>query len=154
MAKGSGCPERGRRLRPASNRSRRDAYAADMLNAQRALANNDLGRARMLVDRYIPGQDELEVRGFEWRYLWGRTRGDDDSLSGENRYNVLGLAITPDGKYLASASGWGAGDVQSGTSKDRELVNRMPRPPTVMRLAQSPLRRTIELLRMEREMRR
>ena len=137
MAKGSGCPNRGRgratvaQIGPrCQDRSHRDAYAADMLNAQRALANNDLGRARMLVDRYIPGQDELDVRGFEWRYLWGRTRGDDDLFSGRTSTTSSASRLRRMANTLRQPAGGERAMCESGTSKDRELVNRMPRPPT------------------------
>src|SRR5262249_4345610 len=50
--------------------ARRNAYAAEMHVALQALAENNLGRARDLLDRQQPKAGEEDLRGFEWRYLW------------------------------------------------------------------------------------
>lgn len=96
----------------AQRKSYRDAYSADMLHAQRALTDKNLGLAVLLLDKYSPQQGQPDVRGFEWRLLWQQTRGNDLSVFGKHDYNVLGLAISPDGRHLASVSGWGCGDVK------------------------------------------
>jgi WD40 repeat protein len=54
----------------------RRAYASDMLLCQQALADNNLRRARQLLDRQRPKDGEEDLRGWEWRYLWGCCRGD------------------------------------------------------------------------------
>ncbi len=56
--------------------ARRRAYAADMLLCQEALKANNLRRARLLLDRQRPKSGEEDMRGWEWRYLWQRCRGD------------------------------------------------------------------------------
>ena len=47
--------------------ARQEAYAADMNLAQQALAMNDLGRAKRLLDGHRPRAGEPDLRGWEWR---------------------------------------------------------------------------------------
>ncbi len=56
--------------------ARRRAYAADMNRIQQELSANHLRRARELLGRYYPKAGEKDLRGWEWRYLWQRCRGD------------------------------------------------------------------------------
>jgi WD40 repeat protein len=85
--------------------ARQEAYAADMNLAQHALAMNDLGRAKRLLDGHRPRAGEPDLRGWEWRYLWRECRSD--ALSELCRYSkpVYMVAYAPDGKTLAVA-GW------------------------------------------------
>jgi WD40 repeat protein len=80
---------------------RRNAYAAEMNVAFQSLAENHLGRARELLDRQRPKAGEEDLRGFEWRYLWQRTRGDEiETFDDEGAH---GAAFSPDGKWFAYA---------------------------------------------------
>jgi eukaryotic-like serine/threonine-protein kinase len=54
--------------------TRRLSYASDMSLAQQALAMNDLGRARRLLEAHRPAPGEVDLRGWEWRYLWQECR--------------------------------------------------------------------------------
>ncbi len=58
-------------------RQRLLSYASDMKLAQNDLADNNLGRVSMLLDRYLPKPGEDDIRGIEWRYLWQASRGDE-----------------------------------------------------------------------------
>jgi WD40 repeat protein len=79
---------------------RRNLYAADMLGAQRALEQGDLGGARVLLNAHRPAAGQADLRGFEWRYLWGRSRsGSFLTLPHEDR-EVSVVAFSPDGKWL------------------------------------------------------
>jgi WD40 repeat protein/serine/threonine protein kinase len=80
--------------------ARRRAYAADMTLVQRALAENNLGRAWTLLDRQRPQSGEEDLRGWEWRYLWGQTRPDEHKvfLSGTRRLHCL--EYSSDGRLL------------------------------------------------------
>ena len=81
--------------------ARQKAYAADMNLAQQALAINNLGRARELVDRHRPKPGQLDLRGWEWRYLWQQGRSDALFTVGRQS-NVIGsLAASHDGTWLA-----------------------------------------------------
>jgi len=52
------------------------AYAAEMNLAHHAIQVNNLGRARELLDRHRPKAGQKDLRGWEWRYLWGRFTSD------------------------------------------------------------------------------
>jgi len=82
---------------------RRIAYASDMSLAQQALAMNDVGRARRLLEDHRPAPGEVDLRGWEWRYLWQECRSD--ALSEFCRYppSVRSVAYSPDGRVLAVA---------------------------------------------------
>ncbi len=80
-----------------------EAYASDMSLAQQALAMNDLGRARRLLEGHRPGPGEVDLRGWEWRYLWQECRSD--ALDELCRYpnSAFSVAYSPDGRVLAVA---------------------------------------------------
>ncbi len=77
------------------------AYASDMSLAQQALAVNDLGRARRLLEAHRPHPGQADLRGWEWRYLWQECRSD--ALGELCRYppSAHSVAFSPDGKTLA-----------------------------------------------------
>lgn len=89
--------------------ARRNAYAADMKEVQRALEDSDLGRARELLDRHRPRAKaengnqkvEIDLRGWEWRYLWSRCQSDDSFTLCRYSNAVSALAFSADGKWLA-----------------------------------------------------
>ncbi len=74
--------------------ARRRAYAADMLLCQEALTANNLRRARLLLDRQRPKADEEDLRGWEWRYLWQRCRGDFLSTPVKQSEHFIGARFT------------------------------------------------------------
>jgi WD40 repeat protein len=79
------------------------AYASDMSLAQQALAADDLGRARRLLEGHRPAPGEVDLRGWEWRYLWQECRSD--ALAEFCRYpnSAFSVAYSPNGKMLAVA---------------------------------------------------
>jgi WD40 repeat protein len=97
------------RLQEAAQRGRAEAqaYAADMNLVQQALAANNLGRAREVLDRHRPQPGQKDLRGWEWRWLWSQCRGDASSelLHGEKSL-INSLAVSPDGKWLAVHEGF------------------------------------------------
>ena len=58
------------------NALRQTLYGAQMQLAQQSWEEGDLERARELLDAWRPRCGEEDVRGFEWRYLWGLCQGD------------------------------------------------------------------------------
>ncbi|NIP97849.1 MAG: hypothetical protein GWO24_32230, partial [Akkermansiaceae bacterium] len=44
---------------------------------QQALANSNLQRARSLLDEHVPGPEQADLRGWEWRYLQAQALGDE-----------------------------------------------------------------------------
>jgi WD40 repeat protein len=88
----------------ANERLRLNSYVAELNVASHELAENNLARAVDLLERQIPRHGEKDLRGFEWRYLWQRSRGNQlHSFPGHTKY-VSSLAFSPSGRLLASAS--------------------------------------------------
>ena len=88
----------------------RQAYAGDMKIAQIAVEEGNLGGARRLLDRYRPRlsspstlnpQLSTDLRGWEWRYLWGLCQSDEQSKLTQQSKGFVNLALSPDGKLLA-----------------------------------------------------
>jgi WD40 repeat protein/serine/threonine protein kinase len=79
------------------------AYASDMSLTQQALAIDDLGRARRLLEDHRPRPGEVDLRGWEWRYLWQECRSD--ALGDLCRYSnsAYSVAYSPNGRVLAVA---------------------------------------------------
>ena len=88
----------------------RQAYAGDIKEAQRALEEGDLGGARRTLDKYRPGKPAsgvrqptlaVDLRGWEWRYLWGQCRSDEQFTLTNQPMAFENLALSPDGSLLA-----------------------------------------------------
>ncbi|MCI0746488.1 MAG: protein kinase [Verrucomicrobia subdivision 3 bacterium] len=80
---------------------RRNLYASDMKLAQQALAINNLGGARDLLDKHRPKVDEEDLRGWEWRYLWQQCQSDALFTLCRRSNPIASLAVSHDGKWLA-----------------------------------------------------
>src|SRR5258705_1928618 len=82
--------------------ARRTAYSSDMNAVEHALKENNLGRARMLLNRQKPPSGELDLRDCEWRYLWSQARADDhDIFVVGTRWSAHPLSFSADGRMLA-----------------------------------------------------
>ena len=81
-----------------------EAYAADMSLAQQALAMNDLGRVQRLLEAHQPAPGEVDLRGWEWRYLWQECRSDALNELYQYPDSAQSLAFSPDGRRLATCS--------------------------------------------------
>jgi len=89
--------------------ARQRAYASDINLAQQALAANNLGRARELLDRYRPASAaEADLRGWEWRYLWQQCRSDALFRLARDQGSVMTLATSPNARWLAVGGHSGA----------------------------------------------
>ena len=112
-----------RGLKAKDRIQRRNLYVADMNLAQRALQENNLGRADQLIRKYFPGPGEEDLRGFEWRYLWKQARGDEQYTFDTGDY-INALAFSPDGRLLA-AGGHGR-NLWIWEAASRRLVKKLP----------------------------
>ncbi len=101
--------EQRQRAEGSESAARQEAYASDINLAQRALAEDNFGLARKLLERYRPEKQaegrkqkaESDLRGWEWRYLWQQCTSDALLKLWQSKSGVQDLAISRDGKWLA-----------------------------------------------------
>ncbi len=85
--------------------ARRELYDAHIAAAHRAWETADLDTVQRLLDQYIPGPGEEDLRGFEWYYLRGLCRGRQEArLTLRGHTGEVNCAqFSPDGRLLATA---------------------------------------------------
>jgi eukaryotic-like serine/threonine-protein kinase len=81
--------------------ARRRAYASDMNLLQKALADDDLGRAQILLDRQRPRNGEQDLRGWEWRYFWQLCRSDAAFTLCQRSQGITSVSFSSQGDLLA-----------------------------------------------------
>jgi hypothetical protein len=96
------------------------AYATDMNLLLQALELNNLGRGQELLNRNRPLAGQPDRRGWEWRYLWKRSRSDELATLGSHGHAISSLMFSPAGDWLAS--GGFDGKVKLWSWKDRVLA--------------------------------
>ena len=92
--------------------ARQRLYAAEMAQAFEALKSDNLGRARELLAKHQPqvksgiraSEPEMDFRGWEWRHLWHRTRGDELFTLAGHSNSVAGALFLNDGRTIVSAA--------------------------------------------------
>jgi hypothetical protein len=73
--------------------ARRNLYAANINLANQAWNDSNLGKTRRLLASAIPEAGQEDFRGWEWRYLWGQTGGDDAAEVAHFKGGVFDLAF-------------------------------------------------------------
>ncbi|HXJ57762.1 MAG TPA: hypothetical protein VNU68_13975, partial [Verrucomicrobiae bacterium] len=106
--------------------ARGNAYVVEVNVALQALAENNLGRARDLLDRQRPKAGQEDLRGFEWRYLWQQSQGDELETFHEN--GAYSAAFSPDGKLFA----YSADKIFVREAASRKLVATLESPATTL----------------------
>jgi WD40 repeat protein len=81
--------------------ARLNEYIADINLAQQSLTDGNYGRAVQLLNKHLPKAGEPDLRGFEWRYLWNVSQGDEHVALPKQDFAVQSIAISPDKTLLA-----------------------------------------------------
>ncbi len=72
------------------------------VSSQQALEAGNLVRATTLLETHRPVRGQEDLRGFEWYFLKNLCRGDEAHTFRGHQQAVEGVAISPDGKLVAS----------------------------------------------------
>ena len=104
--------------------ARRHLYAADMNLAQQSVNSNNIGQARRLLDRHRPSPGDKDLRGWEWRYLWKETRGDEWMSLEQREVRGWDVGVAPDGKHVVVA--WDDGRIDLWNVSRRAIVRSYP----------------------------
>ena len=117
-----------RRAEAEGQVARRSLYDSDMLLAQQAFEENNYGRVAQLLREHDPrlsGRPDEDLRGWEWRYLWGQIQSEELYTLGSHSNTVSYLTFSADGRWLVSASHYEFGnDVRIWDLPARQLVAR------------------------------
>ena len=117
--------------------ARQRAYASDMNVAQQQLAGNNLGSALDLLNRQRPQPGQKDLRGWEWRYLWGQTHSDALFTLCKEPAEINSLSVSPDGLSVAIGSYHGGG-VSVWDLRTRQELIRLAKNEEYVRAAFSP----------------
>ncbi|HWN94963.1 MAG TPA: WD40 repeat domain-containing serine/threonine protein kinase, partial [Methylomirabilota bacterium] len=104
--------------------ARRRAYASDMNISKQALDDNNLGRALDMLNQHRPTPGQTDLRGWEWRYLWGQTRSDALFTLCQVTNEIRSLSVSSDGNLVA-VSVEGRGGLSLWSVPDRREVLRL-----------------------------
>jgi WD40 repeat protein len=85
-------------------RADQNLYDSDMNLAQHSWDEGDLGRTLGLLEAHLPRTGGPDRRSFEWFYFWNLCRGDQLKTLTNHSQAVDCVAISPDGKRLATGS--------------------------------------------------
>jgi eukaryotic-like serine/threonine-protein kinase len=89
-------------LRIKEEELRRTVYATRSNLALAAWDSNKVGLLRSLLGLMRPSSDEHDLRGWEWRYLWGLDHEDRFTLrSSSETERFSDVVFSPDGQLLA-----------------------------------------------------
>ncbi len=86
-----------------AKQNRQLLYEAEISLAQQSLRENNIRRAHDLLERQKPASGEEDLRGFEWRYL--QSLSHQESVTLPDGGEILAIALSPNGRLLATANG-------------------------------------------------
>jgi WD40 repeat protein/serine/threonine protein kinase len=93
-----------RKASESEQTARRLLYTADMGLASHAWEDGNLSRMIRLLDAHHLEPGQADLRGFEFFFLQNLAKGEQQYALQGHTNAVLGVAISPDGKWLASRS--------------------------------------------------
>ncbi len=109
-------------------------YAAEMNLAMHDWDSNSIDRMKTLLRHHVPKKGEVDLRRFEWYYLWKLCHTERTTLKLPNYGGAV--AFSPDGKLLAIGTS-GAVQLRDVATLSEVATLKMPGP-TVRRIAFSP----------------
>jgi eukaryotic-like serine/threonine-protein kinase len=92
--------EQWARAEQEKSSARLNEYVADINLAKQSLDAGNYGRAVQLLDKHRPQAGEPDLRGFEWRFLWQVSRGDEHLALPTQDGPVQSVAFSPNGDWL------------------------------------------------------
>lgn len=120
-----------RRAEAAAREANRNAYISEINLASQAVAKGDWATVQTILQRTRPRPGQEDVRGWEWRYLWGVSRSEAVLRFATGDRRIVSLAALPDGHTLAfgeKEGGFSLWDTRSGEQvfEFPEAINRLP----------------------------
>ena len=90
---------------------RRSLYVSEMSAAKREIDEFSTAIASQILTKHIPGPDETDLRGFEWRWLWNQCHREVFEFTGGPIHDTRSggapfrdMRISPNGKWLATGA--------------------------------------------------
>jgi WD40 repeat protein len=100
--------ERSSQLRALAEKEeerRQTAYAADLAIAFQSWEAGRAKRTRELLDAQHPPNGRVDLRGWEWRYLWAQSHARElQRFPMESPYGFWSCAFSPDGQSVAGGT--------------------------------------------------
>lgn len=98
LAVAIGSPIAAFRIASAKRELNHTLYASEMNIAYQAWQSGNIDRARTFLMRQRPQSGEPDLRGWEWRYLWTRSRSKESRRTGTTSpFGFWSCAFSPDG---------------------------------------------------------
>ncbi|HXJ61814.1 MAG TPA: serine/threonine-protein kinase [Verrucomicrobiae bacterium] len=89
----------------AADELRRTLYASEMNIAYQTWHSGDTERARTFLERQRPPPGDVDLRGWEWRYLWGQSKFKElRRMTTASPYGFWSCAFSPNGQLVAGGT--------------------------------------------------
>ncbi|MDA7676493.1 AAA-like domain-containing protein [bacterium] len=108
----------------ANERSRKNLYMAEINLARNAMESSNYSWALELLNNQIPAEGQVDLRGWEWRYLMQDCEPDYLRKYGEHRGLIRALKFAPNGNMFATSSFFGS-EVIIWDFKDKKEVVKL-----------------------------
>ena len=86
-----------------SAQTRIHEYATDLRAAWDGAERGLFADARRLLFKHQPQPGQEDERGFEWRFVWHRSHGQQAATLTNHTSTVCGVGVSPDGRWAASS---------------------------------------------------